>query len=114
MKFENTEKWQPIQNPDITRRTPQEWGNIYGVKIPENIAGMWNEYEWAYNFQSINYTPIKKDSDGMFDWDSITDKEMRAQYLKRDLFLGADLGEKEVLKERYMETQWIRNHTLRI
>lgn len=114
MRFENTEKWQPVQNPDLTKRTPDEWAKIYGVKLTSQIAGWWNEYEWAYNFSTLKYTPFKKDDDGFPDWDGIADKEMRAQFIKRDIFLGADMGEKEVLNEKYMETNWIRNHILRV
>lgn len=113
MRFEDTEKWQPIQNPDLTKRTPQEWANIYGIKLTKEINGFFNEYQWAYYFTTLSYVPSKIE-DGLPDWDSITDKEMRAQFLRRDIFLGADMGEKEVLKERYMETNWIRNHTLRV
>ena len=79
-----------------------------------NIAGWWNEYEWAYNFTKLSYKPILKDEDGFPDWDKISEKEMRAQYLKRDLFLGADMGEKEILKQKYIETQWVRNNTMRV
>jgi hypothetical protein len=114
MLFENTQKWQPIQDPDITRRSPQEWANIYNIELLSNVSGAWNEYEWAWNFPNLSYQPLKKDKDGLYDYDSITDKETRADFLRRDLFLGADLGEKEVLKERYIETIWVRNHTLRV
>ena len=114
MKFTNSETWQPIQNPDITRRTCDEWANIYGIKLITPVNGFWNEYEWAYNFDKLNYMPNIKDEDGFPNWDAICDKELRAQFLKRDLFLGADLGEKQVLKEKYIETQWIRNHTMRV
>lgn len=114
MNFENTEKWQPITNPDITRRTPDEWARIYNIKLLVPIAGWWNEYEWAYNFSSLSYIPNVKNEEGYVDWDSITEKEMRAQYLKRDLFLGADIGEREVLKNKYIETQWVRRNTMRV
>lgn len=114
MSFEKTDKWEPITDPDITRRTPDEWSKIYGIKLLTQISGFWNEYEWAYNLMSLNYIPAEKDEDGIPNWDKITEKEMRAQYLKRDLFLGADLGEKEVLKKKYIETQWVRNNTMRV
>lgn len=114
MSFENTSTWTPINNPDITKRTPDEWAKIYGIKLLESIAGWWNEYEWAYNFTRLSYTPLLKDEDGFPNWEIISEKEMRAQYLKRDLFLGADMGEKEVLKQRYIETQWVRNNTMRV
>lgn len=114
MKFENTEKWQPIQDPDITKRTPLEWAKIYNIKLLNEVPGWWIEYEWAYNFDNLDYIPSKTNEDGLPDWDSITEKEMRAQFLKRDLFLGADYGEKEILKTKYIETNWIRSHTLRV
>ena len=113
MKFEGNNKWEPIQNPDITKRSPIEWANIYGLELLNPINGYWNEYEWAYNFPNLDYVP-KKSSDGLYDWDSISDKENRAQFLRRDLFLGADLGEKEILKEKYIETNWVRTNIMGI
>lgn len=114
MKFEETEKWQPIQNPDTTKRTPEEWSKIYGIKLQEKTTGWYNEYEWAYNFLKLKYIPSKLTEDNLPDWDSITSQEMRAQFLNRDLYLGADLGEKEVLKNQYIETNWIRKHMSRV
>lgn len=114
MSFTNNEKWQALTDPDITKRTPDEWAKIYKVKLTSQISGWWNEYEWAYNFQKLSYIPAQKDSEGFPDWDSVCEKEMRAQYLNRDLFLGADMGEKEILKTKYIETQWIRDNTMRV
>lgn len=114
MTFQKTETWDPVTDPDITRRTPDEWAKIYGIKLLTQVPGWWNEYEWAYNFTSLSYIPLLKDEDGFPNWDQIAEKEMRAQYLKRDLFLGADMGEKELLKTKYVETQWLRNNTMRV
>ena len=50
----------------------------------------------------------------MPDWDTICDKELRANFLNRDIFYGADVGEKALLKYRYVETQWFRNRFIRI
>lgn len=114
MQYENTDKWQPIQNPDFSKRTPKEWSKAYGIELNNDIAGWWNEYEWSYNFPNLSYSPSKRDKEGLLDWDGIADKEMRAQFLRMDIFLGADAGEKEVLKTKYMETNWIRGHLLRV
>ena len=115
MKFEETSTWQPIQNPDITLRTPEEWAKIYNIKLLSNVGNcMWNEYDWAWNFPNLIYEPAKKTKDGFYDFESVTEKEERADFLRRDLFLGADLGEKEILKERYIQTNWLRTHINRV
>jgi|SRR3712207_6128874 len=114
MNYEITEKWEPIQNIDITRRTPEEWAKIYNVKLVNNVGGWWDEYEWAYNFDGLAYLPNKFNDDKTPDWESISEKELRAAFIKRDLYLGADMGEKEVLKTQYIETNWVRNHKKRV
>lgn len=114
MSFEETPTWQPIQDPDITKRTPQEWAKIYNIELLTDINGLWNEYEWAWNFPNLSYIPSKKTKDGYYDFDSITEKENRASFLRRDLFLGADDGEKIILKDKYIETTWLRKHLIRV
>ena len=103
-----------ITNPDFTKRTPNEWAKIYGIKLTENIVGLWDEYEWAWNFPALSYLPEKKLSNGFYDFDSITEKETRASFLRRDLFVNADIGEKNILKERYIQTAWVRMNINRI
>ena len=112
-RFENTAKWQPIQDTDMTKRTPEEWAKIYNIKLTEEATGFWSEYEWAYNFDKLSYVPIFED-DGVYDWDKIANWELRAMNIRRDIFMGADMGEKDILKQKYIETQWLRDHTLRI
>src|SRR3712207_9577228 len=70
----------------------------YNVKLVNNVGGWWDEYEWAYNFDGLAYLPNKFNDDKTPDWESISEKELRAAFIKRDLYLGADMGEKEVLK----------------
>ena len=112
----NTDKWQPVSDPDITKRWPTEWANIYGVKLIEPFdLTLMNEFEFAYNFVNVyNYIPIKTNSDGMPDWDTICDKELRANFLNRDIFYGDKKKKKALLKYRYVETQWFRNRFIRI
>lgn len=97
------EKWAPVPNPDIAKRRPNEWAKIYRIKLFDiQKDGLWSEYEWAYNFPDLSYYP---DTD---DFDKMAEMEMRADELRRDIFLGADIGEREVLNTKYMETNWIR------
>lgn len=99
----SAEKWVPVPNPDVLKRRPNEWAKIYKIKLLDNnTSTLWSEYEWAYNFPDLSYYP---DTD---DFDRMSEMEMRAYELRRDIFLGADIGEKEVLKEKYMETHWVR------
>ena len=57
---------------------------------------------------------MKKDKDGMYDFDSIADKEMRLSFIRRDLFYFADFGERDLLEKKYIETEWVRKNILRI
>ncbi len=116
MTFVDSETWQPVQDVDITKRWPNEWAKIYGVQLIEPYdMQLINEYEFAYNFvNKYNYIPIKKTNEGLPDFDAITDKELRASFINRDIFKGADIGEKALLKYGYVETQWYRDHFIRI
>lgn len=101
--YEN-EKWEPIENPDILKRKPEEWAKIYNVKVLNPLPNeLWSEYEWAYHFQNFSYFPANQD------FERTAEMELRAIQLRRDLFLGADMGEREVLKEKYIETQWVKS-----
>lgn len=99
------EKWVPIPNPDISKRKPNEWAKIYLIKlIDQPNHELWSEYEWAYHFiTDLGYYPDTED------FDSMSEKEMRAIELRRDLFLGADIGENEILKSKYIETAWVKS-----
>lgn len=95
-------KWEPVEKVDFAKRIPEEWAKIYGIKLLSTFNSQyWSEYEWAYNFPNLNYYPASQD------FDKISEMEMRAYELRRDLFLGADVGEREVLDTQYIETQWV-------
>lgn len=99
----NNERWLPVENPDPIKRKPDEWAKIYGIKLLEPLGDhLWSEYEWAYYFIDLSYYPASQD------FDKITEMEMRAYELRRDLFLGADIGEKDILNDKYIETRWIK------
>lgn len=116
MAFINTDTWEPVQDVDITKRWPVEWAKIYGVELKEPYdMKLMNEYEFAYNFvNNYDYIPIKKMTDGLPDFDAIADKELRASLINRDIFKGADVGERALLKYNYVETQWYRDNFVRI
>lgn len=100
------EKWEPIKDVDPMRRKPIEWSRIYLIKLLEPVPDvLWNEYEWAYNMLGFNYE-LLSDKNGDFDKANLL--ELRAMELKRDLFMGADIGEKYVLEKQYIETEWLR------
>ena len=107
--------WQPIEDVDMTKRFPEEWARINGISIINCTKNeLMNEYEFAYWLPSWNYVPVKKTADGIMDFDSIAEREMRLTYIRRDIFMGADYGERLMLNDNYVETVWIRNNDLRI
>lgn len=104
--------WEPVENIDFSRRNAQEWANIYKVELLEEPKDdrLWSEYEWAYNFLNMKYRPNIKDATKLEDFlEEFAEKEMRAMEIRRDLFMGASIGEKDILNERYIETEWCRN-----
>ena len=111
------DKCEPIMDVDITKRFPDEWARINGIQIrnlPAEANYLMNEYEFAWYLPNFNYFPMKKDKDGMYDFDSIADKEMRLSFIRRDLFYFADFGERDLLEKKYIETEWVRKNILRI
>ncbi|MFW6007878.1 MAG: hypothetical protein ACOCP8_01325 [archaeon] len=108
------DKWEPVEKVDQSRRKPKEWANIYHIELLGNIPNsLWSEYEWAYHlFTDLQYYPLpdrNKKGVQLDSYEKSAQKELRAMELKRDIFMGADMGEKKVLKEKYIETQWVRN-----
>lgn len=105
-------KWEPVGNIDLSRRKAQEWAKIYKVELLDAPIDdrLWSEYEWAYNFLNSKYRPDLSVAENIEDfYEEFAEKEMRAIELRRDVFMGATLGEKEILNERYIETEWCRN-----
>lgn len=97
-------KWNPVENPDVLKRKPKEWAEIYKIKLQGDVLSvLWSEYEWSYHLPTLSYFPA------VSDFDKVSEMLMRADELRRDLFLGADLGENQVLKEGYMETNWVKS-----
>jgi hypothetical protein len=105
------DKWEPIQNVDPMKRKPDEWARIYNFKIFNPPQDLWSEYEWAYNLPKLNYMPLPdRDKNGQLldSSEKATNMEIRGLELRRDIFMGADAGEKYVLEKQYMETEWCR------
>lgn len=107
----SSEKWEEVENIDISRRKAQDWARIYMIELIEEVPDdrLWSEYEWAYWIFNAKYrakiTNFKKYDEEL---EKFSDLEMRAFNIRRDLFLGASIGEKEILKEKYIETKWCR------
>lgn len=101
-----------IEDVDLVKRTPLEWAKIYNFKIFGNIKNdLWSEYEWAYNLSNIDYMTLPdRNSQGKLleTSEKSENMEIRAMMLKADLFKYADMGEKHVLKSRYVETDAVR------
>ena len=107
-------KWIPVQTVDPMKRKPKEWANIYHIQLLEVVDGLWNEYEWAYNLSELKYLPLpdKNEKGEILDtFDTASEMELRAMELKRDIYLGASIGEAHLLdtKKKYIETDWIRH-----
>ena len=105
------DKWVPVSTVDFSRRKPKEWAKIYNVQLLDVIDGIWSEYEWAYNFSNLKYYPLP-DNNNMIDpvFERAAEMELRALELRRDIFMGADIGERHLLetKNRYIETEWVK------
>ena len=105
-------KWEPIIGVDYTKRTPLEWAKIYNIELLSNLQNvLWNEYEWAYNFSDLQYYPVP-DKHG--ECEKTAEMELRALELRRDIFMGADIGERHLLEKegKYIETDWIRKREM--
>lgn len=99
------EKWEYLSDVDSTRRLPQDWAKIYYIKplsqLPQDR--LWSEYEWAYNFVNVQYIPLNFNKT-----EKTSEMELRATLLRRDLFIGADESEKNILENQYIETLWAK------
>jgi hypothetical protein len=100
--------WEKVEDVDMKKRTPEEWAEIYHIKLLGDITHqLWSEYEWAYHFPTLNYQPLPDDQGEFM---KFSEMELRAHELRRDLIKTADNGERYVLQEeeRYIETDWVK------
>lgn len=106
------EFWESISDIDPMKRKPSEWAQIYNVRLFGDVPNeLWSEYEWSYNFDKLKYMllPDRDRSGKIIDSNEKSEKmEMRALEIKRDLFKNADMGEKMVLQEKYIEINWVK------
>ena len=101
--IEKNSKWESVESVDYSRRKQNEWEKIYGIKLLSEIDDrIWSEYEWSYHMCKEDYKSIHKD------FEKIAIMEMRAMELRRDIFMGANLSEREILSKNYIETEWVR------
>lgn len=108
------EKWEPVDDVDYSKRKPKEWAGIYHIELLGRVPNeLWSEYEWAYHLlNDLQYYPLpdrNKKGVQLDNYEQSSLKEFRAMELNRDLYMGADMGEKKVLKDKYIETQWVKN-----
>lgn len=95
-------------NIDMSKRTPEEWAKIYNLKIYNVPRKLWSEFEWAYNLSNLDYQYILKD-----DSSELSEQmELRAFEIKNMIFQFADSAEKSILKNKFIETEWIKKKLL--
>lgn len=97
-----------IDDIDLSKRKPNEWAQIYNINILSDVdQKLMSEYEWAYILPNIDYTYIKDNNkDNLYE--KAEQMEMRAMLIKTDIFKTADIGEKYILKNKYVETEMIK------
>lgn len=103
------DKWEPVEKIDPKKRKPNEWAKIYSIKlIGEYPNELWSEYEWSFYLPTLKYMPIP-DKNGEFEY--FSEMDLRSLEIRRDLFMGADIGERHVLtnENKYIETNWVRH-----
>jgi hypothetical protein len=92
-------------NIDLSKRTPAEWSDIYHLKLYNSPPRqLWTEFEWAYNLPNLDYQYILINDSS----EEAEEMELRAFDIKNLIFHLADKSEKEILKTKYIETEWIR------
>lgn len=104
-----------VNDIDLAKRRPIEWAKIYKMELKSKVDGLWSEYEWAYRLNDLDYTllpdrgPNNKLLDSNFESEEM---EIRALSIKADLFKNADAGEKLLLKEKYINTEMVKQKLL--
>lgn len=90
---------------DLSRRTPMEWAEIYKLKLYSPVPmQLWTEFEWAYNLTEFDYQYIEDEYS--------EEMELRGLTIKSLIFQYADATEKSILKDKYIETDWIRRQLI--
>ena len=101
-----------ITNPDITKRKPLEWAQLYHIKlmgkqkVPNKLM---NEYEFAWHYinNALSFVPIANDAHGDT-YDNFNESNLRANELVADIYVNATLAERNTLREKYIDTSFIR------
>jgi hypothetical protein len=102
-------------NIDMAKRTPNEWANIYSLKLFNfNKHILWTEYEWAYSIFNIDYMYIAKKENDELSTEYAEMMELRAMEIKNLIFKTADTAEREILKKKYIETEYIKRKILAV
>lgn len=107
-----------VKNVDLTKRTDEEWSDIYHVQLVDSIIDTEpiNEFEWAYKMCHSQYfpRPAKLKKGEIYNYDVAEQMEMRAMKINRDLYAMADKSEKKMLDTgKYMTTKYVLNYTLK-
>lgn len=101
-----------VIDPDITKRKPLEWARIYYIKligrqkVPNKLM---NEYEFAWHYinNALSFIPIADDNSGET-YDKMNELNLRANELTADLYVNATLAERNELRKKYIDTNFIR------
>ena len=104
-----------VGDVDLTRRSDDEWQNIYHVQIVEGEidASPINEFEFAYKLVRAKYYLKPSSSKGELDYTIPEQMEMRAMKINRDIFSHADKYEKDQLSRRYFATKYVLNYSVK-
>lgn len=100
-------------NIDMSKRTPEEWANIYHIRLYSAFPRvLWTEFEWCYNMINMDYQYISEKVEGELSSEKAEEMELRAMEIKNLIFQLAEPAEKNILKDRYIETEWIKKRLL--
>lgn len=101
-----------VNNPDVTTRKPLEWAKIYYIKLigKQHVPNkLMNEYEFAWHYvnNALSFIPIA-DNIQQDTFDKNNEFNLRANGLVADVYVNASLAERNSLREKYIDTSFIR------
>jgi len=109
-----TEDREVVHDVDLTKRTQDEWCDIYHVHIVDGEieGGKIDEFNFAYNLMKSNYYPLPSPAIKHQDLDYSISEEMqlRAMMIYKDLITHADRAEKKLLDNKYIQTKYVLDY----
>ena len=103
-----------VTDVDLTKRPQKDWENIYHVQIVngEIESSDIDEFNFAYNLmRSEFYTiPNAMEKHKELDYSIAEEMQQRAMNIYSDIMLNADKAEKLLLKNKYIQTNYVLNY----